>query len=357
MQFSRATVAIALVCAIGPALPDDTAPALPAAARNLDFEDPLGDGGWRVAFDGKAEPDTAVRHAGARSLRLSGAATRLPVERALVQAFDATQWRGRRVQLTGWVRMAKSRIGVWILAGGVQDVDREGKRMPAESEGWKRLAVRIDVPFDADSILIGARIYLEEGDPVWIDDLKLEACPEGVPLFDATLLHATLQNLDFELDPAGAATLPEWTFDVGEVGDPFDDDYEASVYTLKRDTEVHASGAASARLEKGKGAAGGAWVRQSIGAGPWRGRTVRFTARLRRGEQCKVPPDGPFVEVQCESSPLGEGELSWDEEKIQGWERATVTVAVPRDAQRITVGFRLERGTLWIDSAEFGEAK
>ncbi|MSR46665.1 MAG: hypothetical protein EXS13_06330 [Planctomycetes bacterium] len=306
---------------------DDETP-LSKQPRNLDFESPLSDGGWTTGFDGKAEFDESTRHAGARAMRISGPATRIPAERALTQEFDAGDWRGKRVQVTGWARWDRSRIGVFVNADGVMDYDSDAKRLPAAVageattaplDGWKRLAARVDVPYDAESIVIGARVYLEAEAPVWIDDLRFEVCPDQTSLFDPKRLRANFTNLDFEWPTAEGERPAEWLMTVAEVGDPFDDDYENSVYEFVRDTGSHVTGSACARLAHTGGPAGGVWIRQKAGAAPWRGKTVRFAVFLR-ADGASVPPEGPFLTVHSEDSDRVEGELRVGHEQALGVE-------------------------------------
>jgi hypothetical protein len=331
---------------------DDGGSPLPKEPSNLDFESPLEEG-WTTKFEGKAEFDATLRKSGARSLRISGPATRIPVERALSQGFDALPFRGKRVQVSAWIRSGDSRIGVFVSSNGIQDADSKG-RLPdpkAEEEGWKRVAARIDVPYDADEVSIGARIYLAADKPVWIDDVRFEVCPEGTPLFDPTLLRADFANLDFER--AGEGDLPgDWTWEVGEVGDPMDDDYEASDYRFVRDSGSRVSGQSCALIEYVGGAAGGCWVRQVAGAARWRGKKIRFSVYLRWDGLAKIPPEGPFLEVRSQLESLGTAELEWGKSEFSAWRRAEFVLPVPEEAETILLGFHLERGKMWVDAAE-----
>lgn len=347
-------VAAALLAALAaaPSAADDGGSPLPKEPSNLDFEAPLEEG-WTAKFEGKAEFDGAVRRSGARSLRISGPATRIPVERALSQGFDATPLRGKRVEVSAWVRAGESRIGVFVSSNGITDADSKG-RLPdpkAEGEGWKLVAARIDVPYDADEVTIGARIYLEAEKPVWIDDVRFEVCPEGTPLFDPSLLRADFANLDFER--AGDGDLPdEWTWEVGEVGDPMDDDYEASEYRFVRDSGSHVSGKACARIEHAGGAAGGCWARQVAGAARWRGKTIRFSVYVRWEGIDELPEDGLYLEARSFSDLLGTAKLEWGESGFPAWRRADLVLPIPEEAETIIFGFHLERGKLWVDAAE-----
>jgi len=340
---------------------DDGEPPLPQEPQNLDFESPLEEGGWTTAFEGRAESDDSLRHAGARSLRLSGPATKVSAERALAQRFDATGLRGKRVQVTGFVRFDRSRIGLWISSGDVKDVDGQGTRLPADpapgadagANGWKRLAVRIDIPLDAETAWIGARVYFEEGAPVWIDDLRMEVCPEGTPLFDPKLRLARFENLDFER--AGADGAPSgWMLSAGEVGDPMDDDFEASEYRFTQDRGSRVSGECSARLELASGPAAGCFVRQVAGAGFWRGKKVRYSVFLRWDDRTDVPrTDGPTLAIRTASGEEVRGALEWGRSLHSAWRLGELVVEIPGDAETIEIGFQLERGTLWLDAAKF----
>lgn len=357
MRSLRFLIRAALALAVAPAFAEGDETPLPKEPANLDFEAPLEGSGWATKFDGKAEFDESLHHAGGRSLRLSGPATRLPVEKALTQPFDATGVRGRRVEVSGWVRYDKSRIGLWVSAGAVSDCDREGKRQPAASEepqGWKRLVARIEVPYDAEAVTIGARIYLEEGAPVWIDDLAFRVCDDATPLFGPTLIRANFANLDFERPAAEGESPPEWRYEATSEGDPLDDydDTKPSVYEFVRDEGSPASGSACGRLAHLEGPRSSATVWQSIGAAPWRGKKVRFSVYLR-WEKVDLPQEGPFLEVNSWTVRLGAAELEWGESDLPGWRRAEFTIDIPAEAEKIIIGFRISLGTLWMDRAEF----
>ncbi len=179
--------------------------------------------------------DREVRHGGVYSLRIRSTDAR-PVDLGQVaQRFRADDFRGRRVRLTGYARVADVAVSAVLLMrvdGGAAGTpfDYMQDRPLRGTADWQRLAIVLDVPADAGRVYLGAA--LRGSGTLWLDDLELSVVDSTVPTTGTVLppqdpeapldLPRSPRNLDFE-DSALVAWPPVLTYDPREAMVPMRD--------------------------------------------------------------------------------------------------------------------------------------
>jgi hypothetical protein len=101
------------------------------------------------------------------------------------QEFKATDYRGKRIEFAAYVRTrdVKGTAGLWFKANHNDDVvafDDMDERALVGSNDWKKYAVVVNVPQNADAITIG--VYLTGGGTVWFSGLSVLPVGDDVPL-------------------------------------------------------------------------------------------------------------------------------------------------------------------------------
>ena len=124
-----------------------------------------------------------------------------------MQMFDATEYRGKRLRLSAYVK--SERVEKW--AGLWMRVDRDKKpvaldnmqnRPIKDTQGWTQHAIVLDVDAKATAVAFG--ILLAGKGAVWIDDVTFEIVGEEVPVTGRqSTLTDSPRNLDFENKPEG----------------------------------------------------------------------------------------------------------------------------------------------------------
>ena len=156
-------------------------------------------------------PDREVRHGGATSLRIRSVDAGPNDNVVAAQRFLSDEYRGRRVRLAGFARVAD----VTASAGFILRVDGGGSGTPFDNmrdrpvrgtADWQRLELVLDVP--ADGLRIYLAGWLRGPGTLWIDDLELSVVDSSVPTTGTVLppqnpaappdLPRTPRNLDFE---------------------------------------------------------------------------------------------------------------------------------------------------------------
>jgi len=181
-----------LLMVAGLFLPVVAAPATPA--------------GWFLAGSDPGsyvvERDPTVTHDGKKSASL--ASTRTPKGfGTLMQSIAATDYRGKRLRLTAWVKAngVKNWAGVWMR------VDADGPKTTAfdnmqnrpikGTKAWTRYDVVLDVAENATGISFG--ILLEDVGTVWISDVQFQVVDDSVPTTSSggATPNRKPENLDF----------------------------------------------------------------------------------------------------------------------------------------------------------------
>lgn len=155
---------------------------------DLSFEGAPGARPWSVAVGDAAKQGGVERGPGARTgegaLRLVAEGGRFG---AAAVTVDATAVRGQRVRLRGWVKteaVATGYAGLWLrVDDGGREFDNMAGRGLGGTEPWREAAAWVDVPADAERLVLGAMLV---GDgTAWFDDLAIETQP--LPLPDITV--------------------------------------------------------------------------------------------------------------------------------------------------------------------------
>ena len=180
--------------------------------------------------------DRQIKHGGESSLRIESTDARPDEWGGAMQRFGADAYRGRRIRLSGYVRVADAAGGgtLWMrIDGGTTGtpVDNMAGRGLTGTADWRRLEIILDVPPDAGRISVGA--LLSGPGTMWADDLDLSVVDRSVPITGRVLgswegppfppdLPREPRNLDFE-DARLVAGPPVQTFDRREAMIPMRD--------------------------------------------------------------------------------------------------------------------------------------
>jgi hypothetical protein len=119
-----------------------------------------------------------------------------------MQTIDATEYRGKRVQLSAYVKSADVAdwAGVWMrVDAGTTPIafDNMQERSIKGSQDWTQHRLVLDVGNNATAIAFG--VLLTGKGTVWIDDVALDAVGTDVPVTDMfNRPKAGPRNLDFE---------------------------------------------------------------------------------------------------------------------------------------------------------------
>jgi hypothetical protein len=120
-----------------------------------------------------------------------------------MQNSSASQYLGKRVRLTGYMKSkkVKSWAGLWLRvdqAGSQKSLafDNMQNRAVKGTTGWKKYEIVLDVPTNASNIAYGA--LLSETGQIWFDNLSFEVVDTSVPTTDVRQISATPTNLNFE---------------------------------------------------------------------------------------------------------------------------------------------------------------
>jgi hypothetical protein len=122
----------------------------------------------------------------------------------LMQAFDAVQYRGKRLRLIAEVRAedVKQWAGLWMRVDAEPSqtlaFDNMEHRPITGTKGWRRYEVVLNVPPQSKTISFG--VLLSGPGKVWIDDVRFEEVDRSVPTtgFDFPGQEQAPLNLDFE---------------------------------------------------------------------------------------------------------------------------------------------------------------
>jgi hypothetical protein len=115
----------------------------------------------------------------------------------LMQRFDASQFAGKRVQLSAWVKSQNvdDWAGLWMrVDSGTKSVafDNMQNRAIKGTTGWQRYAVILQVPQDVTSISFG--VLVNKSGTIWLNSVQFEAVGTDVPLTDMWAGRGSLQQ-------------------------------------------------------------------------------------------------------------------------------------------------------------------
>jgi len=142
-------------------------------------------GGSSHPEDYEIRLDRSVAHGGEASVRIRSIVDEPQDFATLTQGFQASDYLGQRLRLSGFVRAehVEGWVGMWMRvdprAGNVQHFDNMQNRPIQGTQDWQRYQIVLDVPLDSNLIYFG--VLLHGKGTVWIDDFQLEVVGEDVP--------------------------------------------------------------------------------------------------------------------------------------------------------------------------------
>jgi len=105
-----------------------------------------------------------------------------------MQVFPADEYRGKRLQLLGWVKTdtVRGEAYLWMRVDGPKGEmlafdNMPGRRVMSTSD-WTMNFIVLDVPDDAAGIFFG--MILEGDGDAWVDCLSFKVVGEDVPTTD-----------------------------------------------------------------------------------------------------------------------------------------------------------------------------
>jgi serine/threonine protein kinase len=150
------------------------------------------DDAWRVPFGWKAREtvpheyfvgvDHKIIHHGRSSLFVHSVVKKSLGTLYVAQVFDAKQFRGKRVMLSGYLKSKNVRQQMrlsLVAAKEGQNGSFDGVTLSG-TELWRRYQIVIDVPSNADAITIG--FYLDGTGSFWADQLGFKQVDSRTPL-------------------------------------------------------------------------------------------------------------------------------------------------------------------------------
>jgi hypothetical protein len=329
----------------------------PRGLVNVDLEEPgPSPKGWFLAGGARAHyegtVDTKEKHGGRQSARLEPRVAEPKGYGTLMQHVRIDDRRGKRLRMNAFVkgRGIDGRGDMWLR---VQAADSPGDG-PGLGGGtcklsgtfdWKPCTIVFDVPDRSDALEIG--IGLAAHGTLWIDDVTLDEVDANVPLTNERWVRARLDDGGFEGEEAGNG----WFLSGGAGTD----------FRATRDTQEHAEGRASMRLETKSGApsTGYGTFMTAVDAKAHHGKRMRLTAQARgRG----VTGRGDvWLRVQAASSPGDGPGLGGGSCKLSGdfdWKPCAIVFDVPDRGTRIEFGAGIAGpGTLWLDDVKLEEVE
>ena len=102
-----------------------------------------------------------------------------------MQMFDADDYRGKRVRLSGYVKseLVEPWAGLWMRVDGpngkMLSFDNMENRPIVGTTDWQKCEIVLDVPEDSAQIAIG--IVLSGKGQVWLSNVQFEAVDSNVP--------------------------------------------------------------------------------------------------------------------------------------------------------------------------------
>jgi ankyrin repeat protein len=128
-------------------------------------------------------PDTSQKHGGRASACIRSKGNRMSCIGALVQSFKADQYRGKRVQMSAWIKTQDMEL-TWLrmsLDGSKRRLgsDDMGDRPIKGTTDWHEYRITLDVPESTVGIVFGA--YVLGNGQAWIDDFRFEVVGTDVP--------------------------------------------------------------------------------------------------------------------------------------------------------------------------------
>ncbi len=338
-----------------PATDLDRRPLGPVDA-DVELETPSGD--WMLTGvakdDYRVERSSRQPHGGSSSLVLRSAVEKPRGYAAVEQAFRADAYRGKRIRFSVWLRGERienaAGLSVIVLGADAPPMSPGLASAGAGNEGdfgWERHSVVLDVPIEADSILLG--VGMSSPGTLHADDFTLEEVGRDVPVSNVDMRPRSIVNPTLDEGEAKDPTDPKGWFLSGGA---------RLHYRGVLAKDVKHEGISSVRLEptvtepQGYGT-----LMQRFNAADYRGKRMRLTA-FTKGRGVDGRGD-LWMRVQARESPgdgsgLGGGgcQLSGDFD----WKPCVVVFDVPKLGDSIDVGVgTTSKGTIWLDGVTLEE--
>lgn len=127
----------------------------------------------------------------------------------MMQAFDASDYHGKRLRYTAWMKTKDAANGaqLWMRVDGkipgqsLQFDNMDRRPHPMGTTDWQFCEVVLDVPPEATAVALG--FFIKQTGQAWVNDAKVEVVDESVPVTDMTTsqsgrkLPAAPANLEF----------------------------------------------------------------------------------------------------------------------------------------------------------------
>ncbi len=317
--------------------------------KNMDFEQKADQGEyakhWGGGGDGyELKLDGQNPHAGTQCGRIEGKTD--SGFGTYTQCIDAQRLRGKRVQLSGFLRSdLQGHGGLWMRIDAAKQVvgfDNMLDRPVKGKTDWTRHRIVLDVPPDSTKICFGF-LLTGQGD-LWADDFNIEVVgdigsgPKTTGMERESFASPRdYANLDFEQESDNEHQVVK-AWGGGGRG-----------YEQARDATTMHSGNASGRIRRVTDQGSFGTFAQSFSAEEFRGKRVRYSGFLKTLDAEKtglwMRIDGP------ERALLGFDNMS--NRAVEGttdWTEHAVVLDVPENATHIALGFLLiGDGTAWGD--------
>jgi len=332
------------------------------------FSQPVAEG-WGIGGTGidnyQMGLDTTVYHGGRASAFIKSKVPAPSGFATISQGFQADDYRGKRLRLSGYVKTKDAGQGAWLwmrLDCETQYVlDNMGDRHITGTRDWKTCDIVLDVPKDAVNICFG--VALNGAGQAWFDDLRFEVVGQDVPvthkptdsdtssipLTPTKSTSANPVNLDFESQRAPSAAPQLRQFAKGwttlAVSRP---DVEIGL-----DANVRHGGNRSAFI-KSKAPAPGAFgqVMQKLRADDYRGTRLRVSGYVKteNADQGALL----WTRVDCRTKVVLQNMRDRPITGSRNWKIYDIVLNVPEDAVNIYFGFMLTgAGQAWFDDFRF----
>jgi hypothetical protein len=146
--------------------------------------------------------DTVVTHDAKNSASLASTQTPRGFG-TLMQSFDPTDYRGKRLKLTAWIkaREVKNWAGLWMRVDGADQkstaFDNMQNRPIKGTRDWARYEIILDVAAKTSQDAFG--ILLDGEGKVWISNVRFQIVDNSVPTTGSKgAANHRPENLDFD---------------------------------------------------------------------------------------------------------------------------------------------------------------
>jgi hypothetical protein len=315
--------------------------------------------GWSTAIEGSgipagqnaseyaAELDRKVTHGGQGAMSMRSIVATPKGFRAVTQFVKPDSYRGKRVRLAGYLktRDVEEWCGIWLRVDGPTRMLAFDNMQPRAVKGtndWTRHEVVLDVPEAAVRLAFGS--VLKGAGQAWADDLTLDVVdatikstqPPGYVLNPAQVPS----NLDFETTGTGSS-IPGWSFNDLPAESYSRRIAEGGAHDGRSFLEVKSSGHKIPVLCYGS---------QSVVAGPYKGKRVRFRTFLKTegvAEEAYLSIAAAAGRSSAIAATRGRGAKGRSD-----WRSQEIVLDVPAEADALSIGVVLRgSGILGVDDA------